>query len=520
MTSAMRVILLLVATLACVLAQGLPDTSEKCGKCKEEVEKLEIKWDSDASIEVVVADLKTKCKDKEKQHRSVKNWLKEQVCEKIVDEFAKIPPQIFEGMKGLAWDIPLGTCATLKQCKMECCPADGAPEQVHLSLAGEDRSLMGVTWVTLNKNETVVQYGLSADALDMTSTGNLNTYTQAGWLGTIHRAIMTDLKPATKYFYRVGSPAANSWSEVFPFRTFDPAQAQQTFAVIADMGYGEASDDTIRRLADMVDAGTLDVVVHSGDISYADGFETHWDVFFNKVQSIAARVPYMTTAGNHEFWYNFAAYKARFFMPSVGGLQGQGSGDNMWYSWTYGQTRFAAMNSETALDTMDFHKKELEYFEEEFKAVDRAATPFLVVHHHRPLYCSNEGSCTHDGKVNKLTKQGEDLFFNSQVDLSISGHVHEYERTFPVYQSKLVSTDLSSATYNAPMYIVQGASGNREGNKGGWPETVADWSAGHSETVGYGILTVQNGEASRPTMHWSFVQSSDNQELDSFTFEK
>jgi hypothetical protein len=55
-------------------------------------------------------------------------------------------------MADTAWDIPLGACAFVRQCKVECCGADSAPEQVHLSLAGEDRSVMGVTWVTLNKN--------------------------------------------------------------------------------------------------------------------------------------------------------------------------------------------------------------------------------------------------------------------------------------------------------------------------------------------------------------------------------
>lgn len=27
------------------------------------------------------------------------------------------------------------------------------------------------------------------------------------------------------------------------------------------------------------------------DISYADGFEAHWDMFFRKIQNISARVP-------------------------------------------------------------------------------------------------------------------------------------------------------------------------------------------------------------------------------------
>ncbi len=407
---------------------------------------------------------------------------------------------------------------------MECCGSQNPPEQVHLSLAAEDRSLMGVSWVTLNKNETFVQYGQSADKLDMSNEGNTMTYTQAGWIGTIHRAIMTDLKPATKYFYRVGSPTSDSWSEVFSFKTYNPEQKQQVFAVLADMDFdSKGAMDTIAKLTAMVDAGKLDAVVHSGDISYADGYEPHWDIYFNKIQPIAARIPYMVTAGNHEFWYNFAAYKARFFMPSVDKLQGSGSGDSMYYGWKYGPISFAAMNSETAIDTQNFNKKQLKFWEEELPKVDRTATPFLIAHFHRPLYCSNDGTCSRgDGKINKLTKKGEDMMYGNKVDMVISGHVHDYERTYPMYKEKLVSKDFSATTYQAPLYIVQGASGNREGNKGtsSWPSPEPEWSAGHSSDVGYGLMTVENNEGERPTLLWQFMRSSDNVELDTFTLQK
>lgn len=34
-----------------------------------------------------------------------------------------------------------------------------------------------------------------------------------------------------------------------------------------------------------------------------------------KVEPYAARIPYMTTPGNHETFYNFAAYRYRYQMP-------------------------------------------------------------------------------------------------------------------------------------------------------------------------------------------------------------
>lgn len=138
---------------------------------------------------------------------------------------------------------------------------------------------------------------------------------------------------------------------MFSFNTLLP-DADLTFAVIADMAYDAMSDNTVSSLARLVDDGEVQAVIHSGDISYADGYEPHWDDFLNKVEPIASRVPYMVSPGNHEFWFNFSSYKSRFFMPGV--LDSGGSGDAMYYSWNLGHTHFLSMNSETAIDVANF----------------------------------------------------------------------------------------------------------------------------------------------------------------------
>jgi hypothetical protein len=42
------------------------------------------------------------------------------------------------------------------------------------------------------------------------------------------------------------------------------------------------------------------VVILQGDISYARGYDAQWDEFFDQVQHVAARVPWMAGSGNHE----------------------------------------------------------------------------------------------------------------------------------------------------------------------------------------------------------------------------
>jgi hypothetical protein len=248
-------------------------------------------------------------------------------------------------------------------------------------------------------------------------------------------------------------------------------------------------------------------------ISYADGFENHWDDFLNKVEPIASRVPYMVTPGNHEFWFNFTSYKKRFFMPGVleqenAGLTG-GSGDNMYYSWNYGPAHFISLNSETAIDVGNFADENLEWAEKDLKSVDREATPWLIAYYHRPTYCSVKGGC-HPDQAGRLRHQTEAMFHDYQVDLALQGHVHSYERTLPVFHQKIGAT-----TEDGTVYILQGSSGNREGNQSPYPEDLPAWSASQHTEVGYALMTISKSE-----ILWQFFKSGTDELLDSVTLEK
>lgn len=82
-----------------------------------------------------------------------------------------------------------------------------------------------------------------------------------------------------------------------------------------DMGAEDASDVNVMRLTQLAQSSEVDVILHAGDIGYADGFENVWDDYMRKVEFFAAYVPYMTAVGNHEFFYNFTDFKKRFSMP-------------------------------------------------------------------------------------------------------------------------------------------------------------------------------------------------------------
>lgn len=486
----------------------IPDTSEQCISCQNTIEEMYTEWTDPTNIDAILKDLKRQCvQEQDKAAKKV-------ICSKLAEVLVQIPPGIFQGMDDLAWPIPLAPCALIRQCKVQCCAAESPPEQVHLSVPTSndaDTAYWGVSWVTLDSNASVVIYGTDPNNLNIKKMGTIDTYTQSGWLGTIHRAKMTDLKHSETYFYRVGD-GDTKWSDVLSFRTFDRESQDLTYAVLADMDFEQ--NDTVKQLNNMVDSDMIQTVIHSGDIGYADGFQPHWDVFMNHVQPIASKVPYMVTPGNHEFWFNFSAYKHRFFMP--GTLDGGGSGDNMFFSWNLGYTHFIALNSETAVDTANFAENEIEWVRENLAAVDRSKTPWIVAHFHRPMYCSWDGddACGSRG-AEKLQEQMEDVFKEYGVDLVLSGHVHAYQRTYPVYKNEVVSTSYNSPS--APVYVMQGASGNREGNKGSHPDPsgLPDWSAATLTEIGYGVMSISATEIS-----WEFHCSATAEVLDHFVISK
>ena len=206
-----------------------------------------------------------------------------------------------------------------------------------------------------------------------------------------------------------------------------------------------------------------------------------------------------------EFGYNFTAYKSRFYMP--GQIDEGGSGDGMYYSWQYGAIHFTSMNSESPIDTPQFTETEANWANADLSTVDRDVTPWVISHFHRPLYCIKDDDC---GKL--LMKQGcEDVLYNNKVDVVLVGHFHTYERTKPVYNY--------TVTEGAPVYLLQGSSGNREGNDGDYDDMeLPDWAASAHNNIGYGILT-QSADGSQ--LKWSFYESAgDNQMLDTMTMTK
>jgi hypothetical protein len=205
---------------------------------------------------------------------------------------------------------------------------------------------------------------------------------------------------------------------------------------------------------------------------------------------------------------------ARAYGPSAPG----GANGNLFFSLDMGPVHLTMFNTETPDDTGSVDAPEVAWLEADLAAANasRAATPWLIAGAHRPLYCTNGGWQTTDKDcavfAGVMRGQAEATFARHGVDLVLGAHMHGFERTQAVLGGKVVSAAANGTTYKAPgapVYIVNGAAGNREGNDN--PEGNAPWSVpgSHFATIGYGLLTVTTEQ-----LQYDFVESATGNVLD------
>lgn len=68
------------------------------------------------------------------------------------------------------------------------------------------------------------------------------------------------------------------------------------------------SNGTIELLQDMVESNDIIGILHVGDISYADDrmpyqYEEIWDMFFDRIEPISSRIPYMVCPVHHLLYF-------------------------------------------------------------------------------------------------------------------------------------------------------------------------------------------------------------------------
>lgn len=249
----------------------------------------------------------------------------------------------------------------------------------------------------------------------------------------IHEIRIEGLKSGTQYFYRTKSEAIGTEgpqtliSEVRTFQTDGGPDTPYAFAVISDT---QGNPKVSGALAQMAWSHRPNFLLHPGDLVSTGANKEEWvGQFFASMEPLVSRVPLFPVLGNHE--QNAAHYYHYMSLPDP----------EYYYTFTYGNAQFFMVDTNKKCDP---GSEQYEWLDQE---LTRSKATWKILCHHHPAYTSDENDYGDLWKTNKSTRGDLNarhlahLAHRKGVDLIWNGHIHSYERTWPLQQGKPVTKD-------------------------------------------------------------------------------
>jgi hypothetical protein len=314
---------------------------------------------------------------------------------------------------------PAAVVQDFASCAAQCLPDTlvpaTAPQQIHLAIAGKKSNLVAVTWVTKDMQTTPrVRYGKTDDATILVATGTVTHYDYENTgdqslvtqqhvyhSGLIHHTVLDKLEPSVEYWYECGdehTSGGNRLTFVSPPRIDGEQNLPYSVGITGDLGQ---TNDSHTNVVHWMEDRDLRSVICVGDESYADDLQGRWDSWARLVQPVAARLPWMVAAGNHEgerdsrpgatanfssTMRSFSAYQHRFRMPSLESGAGPQS-VNSYYSYDVPGAHWTVLNCFADGNPKFWNTTEqYTWALQELRSVNRSRTPFHFVVTHCPWY--------------------------------------------------------------------------------------------------------------------------------------
>jgi len=289
---------------------------------------------------------------------------------------------------------------------------------------------MTIMWLTNVPCHSWVEYG----------TDSLNMQRAQSWMegetiayNKLNRIHLTDLKPGTRYFYRIFSREITLYqpykkefgetatTEIKSFKTFDDKKTDFTSVIFNDL---HDSYPLFDKLYQQVKNIPYDFVIFNGDC-IAD-VQTE-DIAVNTISHYskgigADRVPSFYLRGNHE---TRGAYSP-FLWNLLGLMNGHSYG-----AFNFGDTRFVLLDCGEDKpddhwvyyglnDFTQFRKDQAEFLKKEVvsKEFKKAAKRVLI--HHIPIYGMREES------FNPCLKEWGGILSKAPFNISLNAHTHRF----------------------------------------------------------------------------------------------
>jgi 3',5'-cyclic AMP phosphodiesterase CpdA len=291
---------------------------------------------------------------------------------------------------------------------------------------------MSVVWQTSMAGSGEVHWGTTIECEKaIPATANAEIFT-----GRIE-----GLEANTQYFYRTVSKSADGQelkSEPSTFQTAFGPGIPLAFAVISDT---QKNPKVAGAIAELAWAQRPHFLLLPGDLVDQGKKDSDWrEEFFPSLSPLISRVPLFPVLGNHE--QNAKNYFDYMALPDP----------EYFYTFSYGDADFFMIDSNRKVEP---GSEQYQWLEEKL-AASQAIWKFVC--HHHPPYSSDENDYGDLWKTNQSTRgdlrlrQLVPLYEKHQVDIVWTGHIHSYERTWPVKEGQAVSS-------GGTIYMITGGGG-------------------------------------------------------------
>lgn len=302
-----------------------------------------------------------------------------------------------------------------------------------------------------------------------------------------YTATLAGLSPATVYEYAIVAVGEKPEAPMATFRTAPDKKAPLTFLWMSDTHNNPASIPLLKKTWELHPETAFLTI--SGDLVGTGQQRDDWDSLFSNYKEFLQQVPLAPSIGNHDAIDGLGSdlYRSLMLLPD--------NGPKEFYRGQSYTLRYGALLL-VSLDVTDDVAVQSPWLEGVLRDTD-ALWKVAVLHF--PPYAQ-------DRDYADIEQEWCTLFDRYHVDLALSGHVHDYMRTFPLRAGTRVDSPADGTIYLVSVAVPGRA---RPGIKPDYAEVM--------DLSGVPTCTAFTIDDSRLTMR---VYEKDGSVRDSFTIEK
>jgi hypothetical protein len=346
--------------------------------------------------------------------------------------------------------------------------SSGSSSTIHVQVGGEARpqlcrgpylqsgssTSVVVRWRTDWYAESVIHYGIDPISLN---TSIIDAVPKLD-----HEVEIQGLAPDTGYCYAVGSLGEIYGSGgIFWFRSSPTNARPVRIWVIGDSGTGDRNAAEVRD-AYYAEAATnvvrTDLWLMLGDNAYGDGLDSDFSTaVFNMYPELLRTSVVWPALGNHDAGDtspggDASLHLKSFTLPTRGEAGGIASGTELYYSFDYANIHLVCLDSflsdnSPAGAMVTWLKADLEATEKDW----------IIAYWHHPPYSWGTHSSDAEYFLSDMREHVVPVLEDYGVDLVLTGHSHNYERSF------LLNGHYGPSETLRPEMILDGGGGGADG---------------------------------------------------------